>query len=213
MANMLVGAVTLVFIDVLFDASVERQRRPGTRTAVRAASEIHGDAIRLVFDLYGASVLAVRLTLRSIKDSRRIALLNEWLKSWRGLLFATLRSFHPTSLRKSTLFEDVVTIQRKVEVTLAAHGQYLSPSLAAALFELSRAELVSFMATCVPLGAVPEFFGKELFAQYFASLKSLTDALVAADPSLNTRLSPAGAMQMLSQPGLLGKNAEPAALV
>lgn len=61
--NMLVGAVTLLFIDYLLDASMERQRKPARKAAIRAASEVHGQAIRLIFNLYGASVLTGRLSL------------------------------------------------------------------------------------------------------------------------------------------------------
>ena len=205
--NMLVGAVTLLFIDYLLDASVERQRKPARKAAIRAASEVHGNALRLIFNLYGASVLTNRLTLEEHQ-----ALATDRLDEGMVPILARtpLRDIAFVSPEKPAIFymfEDAVIVQRKVEVTLAAHGQYLNPAIAAALFELSRADLISFTTSCVPLGAVPEFFSADIFSQYFASLKLLADALVEADPSLKTRLAPSGAMEMLSQPGIHGMNA------
>lgn len=205
--NMLVGAVTLLFIDYLLDASMERQRKPARKAAIRAASEVHGQAIRLIFNLYGASVLTGRLSsdehqafARDRLDERMVPVLAK--TPLRDIAFIS-----PNKPAIIYMFEDAVILQRKVEVTLAAHGQYLSPAIAAALFELSRADLISFTTTCVPLSAIPEFFSADIFTQYFASLKSLTDALVDAEPALKTRLVPRGAMEMLSQPGVHGMNA------
>lgn len=206
--NMLVGAVTLLCVDVLFNATLERQRQPAVRVAVEAASHVYSLGLKFISQLYGATVISGRIT-RAQHDELSCDSLDARMAPYlsrtplREIAFA-----HPEAPAFQYMFEDALTLQQRVGEVLSAHGHYLNPSMVAALYDLGRDDLFNFTVQSGKIGAVPETFSEKAFDDFFVRMDKLKDEIRREDAEIARRLAPRGFMQMLTQPGLF-ENSKP----
>ncbi|TCR70999.1 hypothetical protein [Rhizobium sp. BK376] len=110
--NMFVGAVTLVFIDYLLDASVQWHRGLAIKAAIAAASEVRGLAMKPIFSLYSAAVISGRAAEAEHPEpaiGRLDTRVTEFLA--RTLLCERSRPSHQRCSRSFTCFLDAVRIE------------------------------------------------------------------------------------------------------
>lgn len=200
--NMLVGAVTLLCVDVLFNATLERQRQPAVRVAVKAASHVYSLGLKFISQLYGATVISGRISRAQHDELSRDSLDARMALYLARTPLREIAFAHPQAPAFQYMFEDALTLQHRVGEILSAHGHYLNPSIVAALYELGRDDLLNITVQSGKLGAVPEAFSKKAFVDFFISMDKLKAEIAREDAEIAKQLAPRGFMLMLTQPGL-----------
>lgn len=199
--GLIAGLLPLICINLILEQALETKKAPAVAVANRDASRVLGEARKFVFDLYGATARSGRLTLEVHRS------FNSRLDARMAPLLAAtpLRAIgvnEPDRPAIVYMFQDALAIQQAANQTLMAHGQYLDPAVVAALYDVSNANLVSFVISAVNLNAVPERLESDVFTDYIAKVANLEAALNAADPKINHR-GALGIMQLLEQPGII----------
>lgn len=200
--NMLVGAVTLLCVNYLLDLSTDNRKKPAVAVANAAARAVLGEGRKLLFDLYGATVLS---GLISKSDHRRIADSGKLIGLAPFLAKTDVRSdgfSHPRQPAISLMQQSATGIQQATNLTLSTHGIYLEPTVTAALYTLSQTGIVTFIIVTMSYGMVIDFVTVEMIEEYITALDGLEQALIAAQPKDRTTIKHFSAFQLLEQPGI-----------
>jgi hypothetical protein len=199
--NMSVGFITLVSVNLVIDASLERARRPAVAASIKVAATCHGLAVKTIMTLYGAGAhggFISREEHRAIRKDDLVGLASLLAKvPVRATAFVS-----PPQPSIVCMYRDCLELRREIHTALASYGLYLPPAVAANLSALSTSSLLNFVTTAVEVQAVPERFSENDFRDMLEVMNSLRASISDTDKALGDTLYPTGYFHLLEQPGV-----------